>query len=417
MAEVKSKKSAVKKTGNWYEEDILEKETGVRYAPDPKNRALQLLTGPRCIIHTERTEPKDYKSCMQREIIDLKTHPQYKTLIEYKFEGPRSLYNEQKKKSQVEADYKKSREENNIELRKVDYETVMKGSYSRPGFKPSLELNKTDGRVDTKGNNFTTDPAISFYSDVVMNGTGNNSTPNFQGTFCGNLQNPFRKNSAFSADPTIDLIARKCESNERPRALPSYLGFRSLQSFRKRLLGHVQFMLKESTQKVSPGLANRLIINNFWMLADKLENARVPMSDLIECFNVTLDFQIFSQESEALLCAFDTDNSNSILIPEIVSFFRGVVSGRRLELIGYVYDSLCDTGLDQIVKSTILSKYIEISPGNMESLLEALGISNPNLPEDYPISYEDFEQFYLSISVETDDDYEFETILKKSWKI
>ena len=105
--------------GNWFEEQRLEKETGIRFAPDPQDRASSLMTKDRCIIHTEQTLPKDYVSTMSVEIIDPKTHPTY--LPPTASVGPRRLAMEQRMKQEISDDFKQKDLDAFNETRVTDY--------------------------------------------------------------------------------------------------------------------------------------------------------------------------------------------------------------------------------------------------------------------------------------------------------
>ena len=49
------------RAGNWLEENVLEEVTGVKKY-DAKDPAMKTMTYTRCIVHTEKTDPKDYRS-------------------------------------------------------------------------------------------------------------------------------------------------------------------------------------------------------------------------------------------------------------------------------------------------------------------------------------------------------------------
>jgi hypothetical protein len=105
--------------GNWFEEQRLELETGIRFSPDPKDRTTSLMTKARCIVHTEQTLAKDYISTMTVEIIDPKTHPTY--LPPSSTVGPRYLAMEKRLKKEIAADFKQKELDAFNETRVTDY--------------------------------------------------------------------------------------------------------------------------------------------------------------------------------------------------------------------------------------------------------------------------------------------------------
>ena len=62
--------------GNWFEENSLEKYTGCRYHPDPRDKIKSsLLTNARTILMDERVEPKDYTASQLQ--VNPRTHKDY----------------------------------------------------------------------------------------------------------------------------------------------------------------------------------------------------------------------------------------------------------------------------------------------------------------------------------------------------
>lgn len=105
--------------GNWFEEQRLEKETGIRFAPDPQDRSMSLMTYGRCIVHTDQVLPKDYESTIHADIIDPKAHPSY--LPPSAKTGPRRLLMEKRLKQEIDDDFKQKKEEAFNDSRQTDY--------------------------------------------------------------------------------------------------------------------------------------------------------------------------------------------------------------------------------------------------------------------------------------------------------
>jgi hypothetical protein len=108
--------------GNWNEENILEKVTGTRYYPDPKDRSLSLMTYSRCIVHTDRLEPKDYSTTQRDSIIDPKNHANY--LPDTAKVGPREQLLIARLKREVDAEVDLRAANELKEARTIDYSST-----------------------------------------------------------------------------------------------------------------------------------------------------------------------------------------------------------------------------------------------------------------------------------------------------
>lgn len=410
----------VKKAGNWYEEIVLEHTTGIKYYPDPKDRSKQLLTGARCIVHTERMDPKDYKSNTQQTIIDPSVHPDRLTDLHYRDVGPRKAAMEAKMRADVENMYKSTQAMNLQETRKVNYQSVNAESYNIPGFKPRLIQDDPSLRIQTRNADYATDNAITYFSDALTNG----NAINFPVTFA-NSTNPFRRSTAFSADSRVDPFARICETNERPAPMPTYVDFRTLQALRKKMIKQAQYYLSSSH---CPGLAVRRIMGCLWSLAERLEKDNIPVDTMADAFKSELDIDINEAEKKSILRAYDLDSSGLVAAPEFANLIRVSLSQRRLELVGIFYNllesaanALAKDGLDNgnaAVTKKIISIYFHPSSesGSLEYLLQNLGVSNQD-PDSSTISIDDFADYYACVSAEIEENSVFEGILRRSWNI
>ena len=404
------KPPACQKKGNWFEEQTLQRETGVKYYPDPKDKASSLLTNDRVMYHTEQIQPKDYVSNTRRTIIDPKAHPEYKTLMANNV-GPRKVLYESKTSSEVEQIFKQQADSKEAETRKVTYQSIYQGNFNKPEFKATLVEKDPSIRIQTSNADYSTDTPITYYSDSLSNAPTNVSFPV---TFI-NSSNPFRKSSAFTADAKFDPCARKTETNERPTPYPTFVEHRILLGFRKRLIGQTQLLLQSI-----PGAAVRKIVSIFWTVIDRVENYNAPVSFLFDVINQELDFSINEAELKAFVVAFvqqkaDTKEEDHFNIIDIISLIMPPLSPRRLELIGILFGLLekntevLTSGLiekDQLIQYFVPSTEV----GTFEQLCE-------DFPYGSSINIEDLVNYYSTVSAEIDDNNEFEDYLRKSWKL
>ncbi len=233
--------------GNWFEEQRLKEETGVRYYPSPNDRASALLTKSRCITHTDQILPKDYTTVTRSTVIDPKTHPEYGN---YKPKlGPRQQRLESSLKQMVEEEVEKKATQEFKESRKFAYGTLTHESFSKDNFVPTLRLNDRTIRHPTKNASYSTDTAVTVYSHALNDPSARLTFPT---TFVGSI-NPFRKNGFFSADIEKHALARRTETYERPKPLPTVLEFKTLTYLRTRMINRAGQILKEAYGVVEPG--------------------------------------------------------------------------------------------------------------------------------------------------------------------
>ncbi|RYG62424.1 hypothetical protein EON64_17870, partial [archaeon] len=216
--------------GNWFEELKLKEDTGIRYYAPPKAQKSLNLTQQRCIDHTERLEPKNYNTITRETLIDPRNHPtasQVRSTV-----GPRQRRLEATIKDEVEYEIRQKEAAEYKESRLVDYSTTGRASFTRSGFKESLRLDDPGARVNTRTSSYATDSAITIYSHALKN---TNERVHFPATFVGST-NPFSRHNAFSADIANDVLARRTETYERPRTLPTLKEFKYLKTLREKLL-------------------------------------------------------------------------------------------------------------------------------------------------------------------------------------
>jgi hypothetical protein len=138
--------------GNWFEENVLEETTGIRYYADPKDRSKQLLTKARVIEHSDQLPAKEYKSVMSSCITNQQDHPNYKTLKDKV--GPRQAMLDAKLKQQVADEFTKRAADDYTENRRVRYvsdamETQQAGGMAATPAERAAQLARIKGMSET----------------------------------------------------------------------------------------------------------------------------------------------------------------------------------------------------------------------------------------------------------------------------
>jgi len=391
--------------GNWFEEQVLESTTGIRYYPDPKDRSKQLLTKARVIEHTEQLPAKEYKSVMSSCITNQLEHPNYKTLQDRV--GPRKAQLEADLKRQVDEEFKKKQSDDYTENRRVKYVSDAMENFSRADFEPTLNTKNTLlTRVPTFNADYCSDTPITFYQDAVKRGTAN-----FPTTFVGAAgTNPFLKSSAFSADIKTEQTVKKSESNERPRPLPTVREYGTLRELRARLIEHTRGLETSGF----PGSVVRTILDAVWRGGGELStSSSVHIEAFINGLYSSLNFLVEPHERKALLAAYESSEAiNTVSLIDVSDFIRGSLTPRSLELIDMVLASLAATENDYtegfVSESVILSRYS--GPPSVDQLLSNLRLTNGQ------VSVDDFFEYYTDVSAELVDNG-FEALLRTSWGI
>lgn len=405
--------------GNWYEELMLKAETGVRYNPDPKNRANALMTTGRCITHTEKLDAKDYKSVTREQIIDPTTHPEYKWQ-KMMSSGPRRQLIETQLKAKVASEFEKRQADESRESLIVDYTSEAKINFSRRGFTPKLDETHVESRIPINPAQYMTDTAISFYSDSIKNG----GSIGFPATSVV-TSNPFRRNGAFTVDVRKDPLSRRSESNERPMPLPGVKQHREVNAFRKRLIEQIR-LANESI----PGKSVRDVIRTLWLSPDENTTGLIHINRLSQIFDDYFAFVVSNDEKYALLCTFDAGIEGYLLLVEFSNFIRRIGNARRIDLINGAFSTICtDPEILTTTEGTIRERFLRSDVDELlrdltdihnysRSLTPASPKSRRTPASGYrhsDFTIDDFFDYYIDLSAEVDDEREFESILRSSW--
>jgi hypothetical protein len=389
--------------GNWQEELVLERETGVRFYPDPTDRSTSLLTNSRCIIHSEREHPKDYKSAQHRTYTDLKLHKDY---ISSDGKGPRQRLIEDRLKQQVVDEVQKKKDDDYAEKFQPRYATENTSHYTRGGFS-TTEIGARTKRFPTHHANYATDEAITFYTHAVKT-TGD---ANFPCTAMPSGQNIFAKNAAFSTD-IRNPYPRCAETHERPLHPSRVNQFRVLQDLRQRMVEHVA----PSVSSI-PGSAVRRIV----AVLDYIGQADPVVS--FDAFVAGIDdhlvFQFSPAERKAIEVEFDADCRGVLSCAEFLLLIRPTMTPRRLELVDIAF-RICDSqGVGAASKEDISNCLnvvctLDFFPDGISSEeFETMFYDSMFGTGNATIGFDDFIEFFNNMATEFGDDEEkFESIIR-----
>ena len=401
-----SKNGQSVRIGNWYEELRLKEETGIRFYPEPKTKEASLLTKSRCIVHTEQLLPKDYTTVTRTTIIDPKTHPEYGNIRSTV--GPRQARLEATLRKQVDEEVENKTRAEFKESRKLAYTTLSKESFSKANFTPTLRENDLTVRLPTRNSNYATDSAVTIYSHAV---THPEAKLDFPTSFVGSI-NPFRKNGFFSADIRHHVLARRTETYERPKPLPTVQEFRTLTALRTRLLKKAAMLLTTSAnQYLEPGSTIRFVLNTL-LLKDQdflsLNELERLLQDEME------NFELSQSDRVALISAYDIKNNGNISIGDLCLFIKRTPVARRMELLHFFFQAMEPDTEGNVSCDNVFDRIGSNGSAMARSCLEYMLSINP---EGRTFNMDDFFDYYTDASSEIEDDDKFETLLKDTWEV
>jgi hypothetical protein len=388
--------------GNWFEENKLKEETGIRYYADPTDRQTSLLTKSRVISHTDQILPKDYVSVTRSTVIDPRTHPEYGN--QNPRVGPRQQRLELSLRKMVDEEVERKTTADFKESRKFAISTVSKDSFGGPkSFTPTLKLNDRTVRLPTQSANYSTDTAVTYYSHAISDPNVNVSFPT---TFVGSI-NPFRKNNLFSADIRSKVITMRTETNERPKPLPTVREFKTLNSLRSKLMSKAGEELQKLKGIVDPGAKIRYIVD---MLISP-DCDYLVLTDLEKLIYGHLDgLQLNESERVALLSAFDIHDNHRISVGDTCLFFKRTPSPRRLEVINYFFNQIDMLHDGSNVPIQALKNLLKKNGSKyLSGCIDYFDYVNA---ETQDFSIEDFFDYCTDISSEIENDEEYEQTMK-----
>jgi hypothetical protein len=396
--------------GNWQEELILERETGVRFYPNPRDKSTSLLTTGRCITHSDRTEPKDYVSTVNNTYTVLTDHKDY---VSSDGKGPRQRAMEARLKQQVVDETQAKADADYKEKFQPRYETEHSGHFERPGFK-TRPLDGDVQRVPTYTANYATDTPVTFYSHAVKN-TGN---VNFPVTFMPSGNNIFAKNSAFSADMK-QPYPKAAETHERPLPPSRTTDYRTLRDLRAKI--HTAAKATVASPNPITGATTQRIISFLDGLGSR--SPLVPLGIFEDGLAQTFGVTFTPAERKAVEGEFDGECSGSLSAAEFLLLMRPSLSPRRLELVDIAF-GVCDpTNKGAVTKADValcLNSVCVLGfmPTGIEAAdFEAFFFSSIFGEENSEATFDDFVEFFANLSVEVERDDAYEAIIKNMFNL
>ena len=356
-----------------------------------------------------KVDPKDYASTLRSSYINPVETREYQ-ISKLSDSGPREARFNKDLSTRVEENFKKKQGDDYEESRKVEYLSDAHRCYVKENFTPSLN-EKPNGRVKTHATDYSTDMPITYYSATLL-GDCSSKSIGFPVTFINSV-NPFRKNSAFSADARAEPAARKCETNEKPTRSLSFGEFRVMSVLKKRLITHVQGLLNERGI-FTKGLAVLHVANILWSVADRVNAEKAPIDLIREALRAEFGFEINDAESRSTLAAFDHFADGDVNIPDLITLIKGHMNNRRMELVGVLYNALLAFGGGDVT-SDVISKNFISGPrtGDVQYLLNAMSYSGSS---NATFTLEDFIDFYQNVSGELEDNEEFNSHMRSCWR-
>ena len=189
--------------GNWQEELALKETTGFNRGPKPGDKAFRGTYAQRVIEHTERTEPKDYKSTAKGTYMN---PSEFKTFVPMASSGKRSQARQRAFAAQIDEEIKAEALEEEAVRQTFYHETLCRASYTRPDEEvyvtnlKTLKPKHTDSEPSASIEGFEAksvfdDTATTIYADSVM--AGNNQFPLTENH---SVSGPFGKTTHFTND-------------------------------------------------------------------------------------------------------------------------------------------------------------------------------------------------------------------------
>jgi hypothetical protein len=301
------------------------------------------------------------------------------------------------------------------EARRLTYATAAKDSFTKSGFTPTLKENDINVRLPTKNTNYSTDTAITVYSQAIADPRQKVAFPT---TYVGSV-NPFRKNCYFSNDIRSAVLNKRSETEERPIPLTNVTQFKVLELLVKRLFDSINSHLSQIGEDKGIGSAVRYLLNVFGTceeLSIDLNDFENLLAKYIPTFN-----GLTTDEKRALLATFDNFSKGFLSLQEIALFIKRTPAPRRLELMEFFYYNL-DTHNLGFVNLVELKDRMSSYHWNANKPLQhfitiiiARNGNNGNDPAGVEFNMNDFFDYYIDASTELKDDEAFEGLLRETW--
>lgn len=417
--------SGAVRVGNWQEELVLLDTTGVRFAPNPRDKATSIMTQSRVIDHTDRMSAKDYQSTSRSTVGNPRDHPDF--IVNSKV-APRKTLREKKMWEQVKEECNSQTQAMESEKNRIQFDSEYKGSFvGKDNFRESLILSDPKVRIQTKNKNYSVEPATTYYQYCVEKGKG---SLNFPVSYIQSTIHPFRKTTAFSAE-IRHPFARRVETNENYKIFPKVKDYRILKQIREKIV------------KVSSKVSFNDIIVLIWTHEEVGDTGVIPLSLLCELL-ASVEIDLAEEDIACLENALCPCGSTMISIIEFINLLRGVFTVHQQELISFLFDKIDAVGKGFVTKEDVEAAYntdytsgcsatirycrtkgsgaddIELIPDTLEQVLDNLQITNKGSDNGARGTAElfDFIEYYWNISALIDgNEVVFEELIRKQWNI
>lgn len=374
------------RVGNWFEELKLKEDTGIRFYAPPSAKNSSLLTKSRCIEHTDKVEPKEYTTVTRETLKDPRTYP---VSSQSGAVGPKRRLLESTMRAQVEDELRRKAESEYKESRIVDYTTSGNQWYKQDGFRSSLRENDPNARIATHNASYSTDTAVTYYSHALKNP---NERVSFPATFVGST-NPFSRHNAFSVDVAHNSLARRTETNERPRPVPTLQEYKTLTALRSKLLSEAQRVVGGARGATARYVTNALLQFEGDFLP--LDEFKAHVASRFGGLSLTV------MEERALASAYES-------VQELVLFLRPRPVRRRAELIEHLFSFMpLQDGEVAVVSADVSRMMMRGASSEVLAFLALVGEC---------FTFEDFQEYFTDISAEIGDDYEYEDYVRNAWE-
>jgi hypothetical protein len=360
------------------------------------------------MVHTERTEPKDYSTTV-RDTYNIPT--QHKDYISDDGKGPRQRAIEARLHQQVASETQAKLDAAYADKMQPRFETEAQGCYQRAGFK-TRPLDGEVARVPTYSSNYATESPVTFYSHAVKQGRAN-----FPVTFMPSGNEMFRRNAGFSTD-IRNAYPHVAETHERPLPQTRCTGYKALQDLREKLL-----TAAGASADAMPGVPAQKLISFLDQLGS--ESPLVSLDLFLESIHDTFGVELSPTEIKAIETEFDGECTGTISCAEFLLLIRPSLPPRRLELVDIAFGVCDSSNKGSVSKGEALlvfdaSKAASFLPTSVSTddfqdffLVSVFGTD----ASDVEATFDDFVEFFSNVSTATPDETVFEGLIKNMFSL
>lgn len=175
-----------------------------------------------------------------------------------------------------------------------------------------------------------------------------------------------------------------------------------------------------------PGLTIRVLSQSIHEL-DPSPQGRAPVDRVVELLVDSLGEELSIDEINSLIRSFSRNNSDEIILIELIEFLRGKLPEWRLEFTNQAFASISKSQSSIVTESELISSFNSAAVSRLFGgqdlpdetvgyLLDSFYVYNP-LGVQQGYSKVDFLEYYRDVSAEVVDEDLFEKIVTKSWGV